>query len=318
MRQWIRQLQAYGRTAGPVAIAAVWLLALQIWWVAPRRAELADRQAALARKRTDIARMRLEANRLPAVEAGIANLEAHLSDVQTARAGTRDTAALLRRVELLAAAGTLSLRAYAPEPALVHDLHSERPSRLELSGGYPDLLRFFDGIDGCAGEVAIGDLVIRAAAAAEAGATVSATFTVTEFALNDPVPEPAGRRLDAACRPVAGAAESAVENRQELPDPFAPLPPAADPPSVAARPPGLAGLRVGELILQGLVLSAGRQLAVVSTPNGETYILHGGERLLDGTVAAVNVDAVVFLGHAGGSAGARETRMSLEDPEDGR
>ena len=85
---------------------------------------------------------------------------------------------------------------------------------------------------------------------------------------------------------------------------------------MVARAPGLPGLRVSELTLQGLVRSGGRPLAVVAAPDGETYLLRGGEQLLDGTVAAVHADAVVFLEYVDGAA--RETSRTLADSTDRR
>ena len=311
MRDWMRLLKVHGRVAGLAALVAVWLFAFQIWWVAPRRVELADRETALARKLTELSRFRLEAERLPAVEAGIGDLEARLADADAARVDARDTAARLRRIELLARAATLALRGYTPEPALVYELHSEWPSRLELSGGYKGLLLFLERIDGCAGEVEIGDLAMRATENADDGATVSATFTVRAFAFNGAAHDSAAGTPDAPCLAAAGAEDAAPEEHEAHADPFAPRALAEGPRAVEERPPGLAGLRVGELTLKGLVLNAGQLLAVVAAPGGETYILHGGERLLDGSVAAVQANAVVFLERAGGSRVAREIRRTL-------
>ena len=318
MRSWKRALRAHGRTAGLVAIVVVWLCAFQIWWVAPRRAEHAARQDALARKRTELTQVRTDVDRLPAVEAVIADLEARIARTQAARADARDTSAVLRRIELLAGAAELSIRGYTPEPALVHELHAEWPSRLELSGGFDDLQTFFDRIDGCLGAVAIADLAVRAADAAHDGATVSATFTLTAFAFNGAGANRAGPLPDDDCRPAAAAAGVAQDAPEVHPDPFSPRFSTVDPLAGESRAPGLAGLRVGELMLQGLVVSAGRPLAVVAAPVGETYILRGGEQLLDGSVVAVYADEVVFLERRGGAAVAREIRKTLIDRTDRR
>lgn len=318
MTRWKTMLTANGRVAGLVAMVAVWLLAFQIWWIGPRRAELADREATLASNRAEIARFRQEAARLAATEAGVANLETNLAGAPAARTETRDTAAMLRRVELLAAEVTLSMRGYTPQPAVAHDLHSEWPSRLELTGSYRDLLLFLGRFQDCAGEVAIGDLVIQATDAEDAGAAVSAAFTVTAFAFNGAEGSSAGRLPGAGCRPAVGTMDAALGEPDEYADPFAPLPAVVDPLSPAIRIPGLPGLRVGELRLQGLVTSAGEPLAVVEAPGGETYILRGGERLQDGSVVAVNSDAVVFLERGSGPGPAKETRRTLADPLNGR
>ncbi|MCE2541818.1 MAG: type 4a pilus biogenesis protein PilO [Acidobacteria bacterium] len=318
MRRWKRALRAHGRTTGLVAIVVVWLCVFQVWWVAPRRAEQAARQDALAGMRTELTQIRTDVDRLPAVEAAIAVLDARIAHAQAARADARDTTAVLRRIELLAGAARLSIRGYTPEPALAHELHAEWPSRLELGGGFDDVRAFFDRVEGCLGAVAIGDLTLRAADAAYDGATVSATFTLTAFAFNGAPANRADPLPDDDCRTVSAVADAAQDAPEAHPDPFSPRLPAVDPLAGGSTAPGLAGLRVGELTLQGLVLSAGRPLAVVAAPGGETYILRGGEQLLDGSVAAVHADEVVLLERRGGSAVASEIRKALIDRTDGR
>ena len=76
-------------------------------------------------------------------------------------------------------------------------------------------------------------------------------------------------------------------------DPFAALP-AGGGPRAAARPRGLAGVRIDELVLRGLVTAGGRRLAVLEAPAARTYLLQGTERLRDGVVQEVTRDAVVF------------------------
>ena len=67
------------------------------------------------------------------------------------------------------------------------------------------------------------------------------------------------------------------------------------PPGSGARPPGAAGLLVGEITVKGVLKSPkGGFIALVQAPDARTYIVHPGDKVLDGTVKAITTDAVVF------------------------
>ena len=198
----------------------------------------------------------------------------------------------------------------------MHELHTEWPTRLELSGAYPALLAFFERLASCAEDVVIEDLAVRAVDATDGGATVNATCTITAIGFSDGMGVRDARAADAACAPTSAAGVAAPDAAPGPADPFSRRIVAAEQIPVAARVPGLPGLRVGELTLQGLVRTAGGPLAVVAAPDGETYLLRGGEQLLDGTVVAVHADTVVFREHRDGAA--RETRRTLADAVEGR
>ncbi len=61
------------------------------------------------------------------------------------------------------------------------------------------------------------------------------------------------------------------------------------------RPTGLSGLSINEVSLRGIVRSQGRVVAIVQSPDNKTYLVHSGDRLLDGVVEVVGDEAVVFL-----------------------
>lgn len=61
------------------------------------------------------------------------------------------------------------------------------------------------------------------------------------------------------------------------------------------RPKGLPGLLVDEIALRGIIQSRQTFLASVQGPDMKTYIIHVGDRLLDGTVKSIAADRVIFL-----------------------
>jgi hypothetical protein len=67
------------------------------------------------------------------------------------------------------------------------------------------------------------------------------------------------------------------------------------PPGAGARPAGVAGLLVNEITVKGVLKSPkGGFIALVQAPDGRTYIVHAGDKVMDGTVKAITTDAVVF------------------------
>ena len=310
MQQWLLRARRHRQTVSLVVLALLWLPAFHVWWIAPGRAALAERRAALADRQHEIGALRAAAAQLAALEKSAPDAPAGRQAAGPRLAGG-DSAALLRRVESLAREAGIALMGFEPQPPLALDTHSEWPVRLALEGAYPDLLRLLARLTDCATGLAADVFTLRAAAdtGAESAGAVRAEVTVAALALpaapGDP-PRPAAAAVCPAldAYPADGPAAAA--------DPFAALPAAAEP-LPEQRPPGLAGVRVSELTLQGLVQSAAGPLAVVAAPGGETYMLRGGERLLDGAVAAVQADRVVLR-----DAGQRTVHRTLAGTGAGR
>jgi hypothetical protein len=59
-------------------------------------------------------------------------------------------------------------------------------------------------------------------------------------------------------------------------------------------PPGKAGLMVGTLRLDGLVQGPNGMIAVVSNPQQRIYFLREGDRVFDGQVLRITMEAVIF------------------------
>jgi Tfp pilus assembly protein PilP len=65
--------------------------------------------------------------------------------------------------------------------------------------------------------------------------------------------------------------------------------------TAGTRPDGIAGVLVDEIAVRGIVQSRGTWVAMVAAPNGRTYTVRPGDRLLDGSVRAITAQAVVLL-----------------------
>jgi type IV pilus assembly protein PilP len=61
------------------------------------------------------------------------------------------------------------------------------------------------------------------------------------------------------------------------------------------RPEGVPGLLISEVTVRGIVKSPKGFIAMLISPDNKTYIVRPNDRLFDGTIRAITVDAVVFL-----------------------
>jgi Tfp pilus assembly protein PilP len=59
-------------------------------------------------------------------------------------------------------------------------------------------------------------------------------------------------------------------------------------------PPGKAGLVIGTLTVQGTVQGANGMIAVIANPDQRVYFVREGDRLYDGEVQKISLDAVTF------------------------
>ncbi|HKF51540.1 MAG TPA: hypothetical protein VKB26_04460 [Candidatus Acidoferrales bacterium] len=78
-------------------------------------------------------------------------------------------------------------------------------------------------------------------------------------------------------------------------DPFAALIRPTDPNAGRTNlPPGIGGLQVATLRLQGMVKTSDGMVAVVANPQDSVYFLHDGDRIFDGVVEKIGIDDIMF------------------------
>jgi Tfp pilus assembly protein PilP len=105
--------------------------------------------------------------------------------------------------------------------------------------------------------------------------------------------------VKASAKPVAQAAPKPVAPAAKGPrrDPFNPLlntDAGKGGGSPQRLPPGKAGLMVGTLHIDGLVRGPNGMIAVVSNPQQRIYFLREGDRIFDGRVLRITMEAVSF------------------------
>jgi hypothetical protein len=111
------------------------------------------------------------------------------------------------------------------------------------------------------------------------------------------VPASAQRSAPAGERP-AGLAPSGTYNAGGRRDPFVSLLKSGSDPGGRGnvpRPPGVAGLFVSEVALKGVVVSPSGYSALLQGTDTRTYVVHVGDRLMDGQVRSIGADSLVLL-----------------------
>lgn len=87
------------------------------------------------------------------------------------------------------------------------------------------------------------------------------------------------------------AAKPAISHER---DPFAPLIQTGETGGRLNLPPGIAGLQISTLQLEGMVKTVEGMIAVVSNPQDRVYFLHDGDHLYDGVVEKIGLDDILF------------------------
>ena len=120
-------------------------------------------------------------------------------------------------------------------------------------------------------------------------------------AQHEPVKKPVETLKPAVEVPAVPTAAALAAQTPMLPetghgrDPFEALIRATDPNAGHMNlPPGIAGLQVATVRLQGMVKTSDGMVAVVANPQDSVYFLHDGDHIYDGVVEKIGIDAITF------------------------
>jgi Tfp pilus assembly protein PilP len=88
------------------------------------------------------------------------------------------------------------------------------------------------------------------------------------------------------------------------------------------RGEGPGGLSVGEVSVRGIMQSRGSLVAMIQGPDNKTYIVHAGDKLLDGTIKSVTPQGLIIVQEVNDPLSLSKTRevrkllRSLEDAKE--
>jgi Tfp pilus assembly protein PilP len=108
-----------------------------------------------------------------------------------------------------------------------------------------------------------------------------------------------GQRLSAPAAPGTPTAPTAPDNylyqADGRRDPFLNLLGTGSDAAPGVRNEGPAGLTVAEIAVSGILESHGALIAMVQGPDKKTYIVHQGDKFMDGTIRSVTPQGLVIL-----------------------
>jgi Tfp pilus assembly protein PilP len=89
------------------------------------------------------------------------------------------------------------------------------------------------------------------------------------------------------------------------------------PATPVSRAPGITGLPVADVSLRGVLASRGEYVGIVQGADNKTYIVRAGQKLADGTIRAIERDAMVIVQHVNDPIAdkPRELRKALRQDE---
>jgi Tfp pilus assembly protein PilP len=130
---------------------------------------------------------------------------------------------------------------------------------------------------------------------------------------------PAGAATPAATPPAQEAYTYRADGRR---DPFLNLIGIGPEGKVVSRKgEGATGLTVGEISVRGIMQSRGALVAMIQGPDNKTYIVHQGDKLLDGVIKSVTPQGLVFVQEVNDPLSlikTREVRKLLRSLEDAK
>jgi Tfp pilus assembly protein PilO len=195
MELGLNKLPWYWQLALFAGLSAAGIYAFDYLYADGVEAELATKQTELDQVRARVSRGNAIAAQLPKFQAELIKLEQHLASLKQVLPEQRDVGDMLRRIQTLAAASSLNVRNFKPQPVLNKELHAEWPMLLEFDANYHDLGMFFDKVAKVPRIINISGINIKAKDAKESvekNATVTAQITATTFVLLEKPPAAPG------------------------------------------------------------------------------------------------------------------------------
>jgi Tfp pilus assembly protein PilP len=99
----------------------------------------------------------------------------------------------------------------------------------------------------------------------------------------------------AAPTPMPSSPETYVYRAEGRRDPFLTLIGTGAIPRDASHKDGPAGMTIGEISVRGILQSKGGLVAMIQGPDNKTYIVHQGDKLLDGAIKTITPQGLIVI-----------------------
>jgi type IV pilus assembly protein PilO len=164
--------------------------AVHLWLLKPKMQEIAREESRLAGLQAKIQEGRAAKLQLPRFREEVRQLEIELDKLLRILPARRNTPDLLRRIRSLAEQGDFDLVRFTPGDFQEKDFYVEWPIAIAVNGTYHNLALFFDRLGRFSRIVNVENLRVagldaRRRGRADAGQTISATFSAKTFIYKD-------------------------------------------------------------------------------------------------------------------------------------
>jgi Tfp pilus assembly protein PilO len=151
-------------------------------------------QAEIAKLERSVARGTAIENQLKRFKQELAQLEERLAVLQSILPSEKETPAVLRSVQKMAAASNLKINKFVPKPIVTRAFYSDWPIQVEVEGSYDGLGLFFEKVSQATRIIDVGDISIIGMEhpPVDPGTTLTASCTSTTFVFREdqaPTPE---------------------------------------------------------------------------------------------------------------------------------
>lgn len=156
--------------------------------------------------RTEIARLQQSVDKGTAIELQhkrfkeeLAQLEERLAVLKSILPSEKETPAVLRTIQNMAASSNLKINKFIPKPVIPRAFYADWPIQIEVEGDYDGLGLFFEKIGQATRIIDVGDIFIAGLEKppVEAHTTLTANCTATTFVFMEdqaPAPESISKR----------------------------------------------------------------------------------------------------------------------------
>jgi type IV pilus assembly protein PilO len=144
-------------------------------------------QAEIARLEISVAQGTAIENQLKRFKQELAQLEERLAVLRSILPSEKETPAVLRSVQKMAAASNLKINKFIPKPVTPHTFYSTWPIEIEVEGNYDGLGLFFEKISQATRIIDVGDVSITGMEKPPEtpNVTLTASGTATTFVFNE-------------------------------------------------------------------------------------------------------------------------------------
>jgi Tfp pilus assembly protein PilO len=126
-------------------------------------------------------------NQLKRFKLELAQLEDRLAVLQSILPSEKETPAVLRSVQKMAASSNLKINKFVPKPIVPRAFYSDWPIQIEVEGTYDGLGLFFEKVSQATRIIDVGDISIAGMdrTPADSGTTLTANCTATTFVFRE-------------------------------------------------------------------------------------------------------------------------------------